>query len=168
MNITPPNYPLIDGFLLDTSLKCDLTFRSLALTEWERLRRAGAFRSKIWTIPDDSNIGIPAFDSYEKEISCVPGSAIWGFVFVSPSGSGPFSIQIRDACTDVAIASEVIRADKFNAGTNGTPQSVYQQPFSRLLVVAHQGLLSVEICSLQSTNQLGVQLALFGGEPVCV
>jgi hypothetical protein len=167
MNITPPGYPVLDGFLLDTSLKCDLGFRSLALVEWDRLRRAGSFRSKFWCIPEDSRIVIPAFDSYEKEVPCVPGSAIWGFTFVSPSGSGPFSIQIRDVCTDVAIASEVIRTDQFNAGTNGQPQSVYQQPFSKLLVVAHQGLISVEICSLQATIQNNVQLVLYGGEPVC-
>ena len=167
MNVTPPDYPIIDGFLLDTSLKCDLTFRSLALQEWDRLRRAGSFRSKYWLVPDDSTIAIPAWDSYEKEVSCVPGSAIWGFIFVAPSGSGPFSFQIRDVCTDVALASEVIRGDNFNAGTNGSLSSVYQQPFSRLLIVAHQGLLAVEICSQQTTSQTHVQLVLCGGEPTC-
>ena len=173
MNVTPPDYPVIDGFILDTSTKCDLAFRSLALAEWDTLRRSGAFRSKMWTIPDDSQIAIPAFDSYEKEVYCVPGSAIWGFIFVMPQPTeeqpivGPFSIQIRDVCTDVALASEVIRTDNFNAGTNGFFSSVYQQPFSRLLIVAHQGLLAVEICSQQATPQAGVQLVLCGGEPVC-
>lgn len=167
MNVTPPDYPIIDGFLLDTTMKCTPNFRAMALEEWETLRRTGSYRSKYWVVPDNSLVAIPAWGSYEYQIKCVPGSALWGFIWTQPSATGPFSIQIRDACTGVATGSEWIRTDRFGktGGSNNRPP--FQQPFARLLVVAKEGLVTVEICSQQTTNQAQVQLVLCGGEPMC-
>ena len=167
MNVTPPDYPVIDGFLLNTQMKCTPNFRQMALEEWEALRRTGSYRTKYWTIPENSNSAIPAWNSYEYQIICVPGSAIWGFIWTQSTNAGPFSIQVRDACTGVAIANEWMRTDNYNSpGGSGNP-SPFQQPFSRLIVVAAQGLLTVEICSQQATDATQVQLVLCGGEPMC-
>ena len=160
MNVNSlPDYPVIDGFLLSTKLRCNLTFKSLALQQWEALRRAGSFKTKSWQIPESSEIVIPAHDSYEKEIKAVPGSAIWGFSFTPGSNDGPFSINFRDACTDVDGFSQVCRTDKYTPTT--------QQPLSRLMVCSAPGLIYVEICSQQASDASGVQLVLWGGEPVC-
>ena len=168
MNVTPPDYPMIDGFLLNTTVKCTPNFRQMALEQWDALRRTGSYRSKDWTTPENSLIAIPAWNSYEYQQKAVPGSAIWGFTWVQGGGNaGPFSFQVRDACTGVAIASEAIRADRFN-GTGGSGQPApFQQPFARLIVVAAQGLITVEICSQQTTDATQIQLVLHGGEPVC-
>jgi hypothetical protein len=159
---------MIDGFLLNTTMKCTPNFRQMALEQWDALRRTGSYRSKDWTTPENSLIAIPAWNSYEYQQKAVPGSAIWGFTWVQGGGNaGPFSFQVRDACTGVAIASEAIRADRFN-GTGGSGQPApFQQPFARLIVVAAQGLITIEICSQQTTDATQIQLVLHGGEPVC-
>ena len=159
---------MIDGFLLNTTMKCTPNFRQMALEQWDALRRTGSYRSKDWTTPENSLIAIPAWNSYEYQQKAVPGSAIWGFTWVQGGGNaGPFSFQVRDACTGVAIASEAIRADRFN-GTGGSGQPApFQQPFARLIVVAAQGLITIEIYSQQTTDATQIQLVLHGGEPVC-
>jgi len=167
MNITPESYPMADGFLLNTKMKCSLQFRSMALQQWDSLRRTGSYRAKYWTVPENSGqTVIPARNSYEYQIKCVPGAAIWGFIWTQNANAGPFAFQVRDACTGVPVGSEWVRTDNFNvAGTLGPVP--FQQPFSRLIVVATPGLMTVEICSQQATDADGVQLVLCGGEPVC-
>jgi hypothetical protein len=115
------------------------------------------------------SFSIPAFDSFEQEVTCVPGSAIWGFTFftdaVSPNKN--MSFQVRESCTDVPLISEFIRTDSFSLPKNdGQPSGVYgQNLLSKLLVVPSPGLLTVEIANLTSSAQKG-QLILWGGEPV--
>ena len=53
MSVAAQPYPIIDGFLFKQSLRCDLRFLSLAVNEYDALRRAGAFRPKMWSIPND-------------------------------------------------------------------------------------------------------------------
>lgn len=166
MNITPKDYPVMDGFALNTNLKCNLTFLNLAVSEaFDRLRRSGAYRSKQWCVPKDSTESIPARDSFQYELNCVPGSAIWGFIFAvadTNANIGPFSLQIREACTGVPLLSEPVRADQF------AQSFAKQQLLSDLLIIPTPGLVVVEICSQQSTNASQVQLILCGGEPVCL
>jgi len=150
------NYPVIDGFLLSTSLRANLTFFSLAVREYEALRRSGNLRCRAWTVPNDpATIAIPAVDAYEFQIYAEPGSAIWGYSFVAPTGQ--FSFQVTDSCTDVPLLSEPV----FSTGQNQE-----QQLLSKLLVISKPGLLNVQIMSLVTSNTLGIQLILWGGEPV--
>jgi len=159
MNVTPDDYPIISGFILNTQLYCDLEFWPMAIAEYDALLRAGSYRSKAWTIPLDSAADpIPAFGSFKYEIYCVPGSAIWGFGFVDGSNAGPFSFNVRDACSGVSLMSEEIRADQY--------LDVDQQFLPKLLIIATPGLLAVDICSQQTTDASGVQLVLYGAEPV--
>lgn len=166
MNITPPDYSIIDGFVLNQNLRCSPTFLNLAVNEeFDRIRRSGSYRSKSWCVPKDPSVTvIPGRNSFEYELNMVPGSALWGFIFtVQNTGAnpGPFSFQIRDACTGQPLFSETLRCDQFI----GSPSQ--QQLFPKLLVVPTPGLLAIEICSLQAANATGVQLVLCGGEPVC-
>jgi hypothetical protein len=159
VNVTPDSYPIISGFTLDTSLYCNLEFKPLAIAEYDALLRSGAYRSKAWVVPPDPNSDVvPAFGSFVYEIDCVPGSAIWAFSFNRTTNPGPFSFNVRDACTGVPLMSEEIRTDQF---VNSD-----QQFLPKLLVVATPGLIAVEICSLQGTDATGVQLVLHGAEPV--
>ena len=162
-------YPVIDGFLYKTSLRCNLTFLSLALAEFEALRRAGAYRSKSWLVPQDSTaIPIPARNSYELQVPVVPGSAIWGYTFTGvnvagaddPADDGTFSFQVTDSCNNVKLFSEFV--------TKPSSDPTYrQQLLSRLHICAEPGLLHVEIASTFATDQTGAQLILYGGEPTC-
>jgi hypothetical protein len=167
---TPPNCPIIDGFLYRTDLKCDLTFLALAVNAFEALRRSSAYRQRAWCVPQDSNAFlIPARDSYEFQVRMKPGSAIWGYTF---TGSGSvivangeitreiLSFQVRDSCTDVPLFSEVA-TKPISAAVN------LQQLLAKLMIVPEPGLLHVEITNTFSTPQTA-QLILYGGEPVCV
>lgn len=162
-------YPIIDGFLYNTQLRCNLTFLSLALAEYEALRRSGAYRSKSWLVPQDANaIPIPARNSYEYQVEVIPGSAIWGYTFTGvnvlddddPTLNGVFSFQVTDSCNDVKLFSEFV--------TKPTGAPTYrQQLLSRLHICAEPGLLHVEIASTFGADQTGAQLILYGGEPTC-
>jgi hypothetical protein len=153
-------YPIADGFLLSTSLKCDLQFTPLAIQEFQALRRAGCMRTKVWCVPTDVNsIPIPAFDSYEIQLYCKPGSAIWGYSLIGPWGgpNGIISFLVRDACDDVALVSESLSRQPV---TGPAPQ----QPLARILVVPPPGVLNIVIASTFTTPQQA-QLILWGGEP---
>jgi hypothetical protein len=159
-----PNYPIMDGFTLNTSLRCNLRFRALALQNFEGMRRASGFRSKYWLCPESASLVIPAYDSYEYGIPVVPGSVIWGFIFVTNDNDGPFSIQVTESCTDIPLFSEVVRGDNFLLSDSAEPPPE-QQFLPRPLVVPPPGLLHAVICSQQGSDATGVQLVLCGGEP---
>jgi hypothetical protein len=160
MNATPDDYPIIDGFLLNTQLKCDLTFFALAIEEFRALRRSGSYRTRCWCIPNDpSQIAnaIPPRDTVEFQVYCEPGSAIWAYSFPAPRNQ--YSFQVTDACTDVPLLSEPV----FSLG--GVRGSQAQQLLSKLLIVSKPGLLNVQISSVFAAEPLGIQLVLWGGEP---
>ena len=161
--------PILDGFSFSTKLRCNLTFRALAVQQYEALRRATAMRNKIWCVPQDSTINIPAFDSYERQVRVATGSVIWGYSFSGNTGQqadslGSQSWEVRDACDDIPLWSEIVTRrfalQNPAAGFNQVPQQV----LSRLLVVGPPGLLNVIIANTYATAQVG-QLILYGGEP---
>jgi len=155
MNITPDEYPIVDGFLLNTGLKCDLTFMALAIREYVAVRRSGGLRSRTWLIPEDARgTAIPARDAFEYQVYLEPGSAIWAYTFNAPANL--FSFQVTESCTDVPLISEPV---------NSLGVTNVQQLLSKPLVIGAPGLLNVQICSLAATDTTGVQLILWGGEP---
>jgi hypothetical protein len=155
-------YPVLDGFLYNTNLRCNLRFASLAIGEYDALRRSGAFRPKDWCIPEDSElVSVPAYDSYEYQVSCAPGAAVWGYTFTKGGSENDYSIQVTDACTDVPLFSEPLLMNQ------GTHDPDHQQYLARLLVVP-SGLLNVIICNLGGSADSGIQLILHGGEPACL
>jgi hypothetical protein len=157
VNVTPDDYPIRDGFLQNTQLKCDLTFLALAVNEYRAIRRSGGLRARVWLIPEDAKAtAIPSRDAYEYQVYLEPGSAIWGYSFVASAGQ--FSWQVTDDCTDVPLLSEPVTS----LGTG------VQQLLSKPLVISMPGLLNVQICSLAAADTFGVQLALWGGEPTKV
>jgi hypothetical protein len=161
-------YPVIDGFMYASKQRCNLTFRSVALQEYDLLRRAGAYRQKTWLVPQDSTILIPAYDSYEKQLWMPPGSVIWGYSFVGLTGlqtdsdePGTQSWQVRDGCDDVPLFSEVVtqmfQFDKLHP--------VQQVQLTKLLIIGPPGTLNVVICNTFAVPKMG-QLVLYGGEPI--
>jgi hypothetical protein len=147
-------YPIDDGFLYDTQLKCDLRFLPLALHQFEALRRSKAYGQRILTIPEDpGNTQIPAFGEFAYAQRCKPGSAFWAYSFLAPTGL--FSVNLRDNCSDEVLFSEVL----LSTGNNK------QVPLPKLLIVGEPGLINCQICSIDGTSITGVQFLLWGGEP---
>ena len=166
--MNPQPYPIIDGFTFSTKLRCSLTFRDLAVQEYELLRRASAMRNKQWLAPKDSTELIPPYDSFEYQVSMKPGSAIWGWSFLALTGDqsnegfpGTMSFQVRDACDDIPLFSEVCTRTFLNP-------PYPQQYLSKLLIVGPPGLLNITICStFPPYGGVGLpgQVVLYGGEP---
>lgn len=158
-------YPIIDGFLLDTNLKPSLTWRNMALANYEDVRRAGSLKARHWCTPLDTNIVIPARDSYEYQVFCKPGSVIvmWSFLVSQRvlAAGGNFSVRIKEACNDTGVETECL------FGATGTPNPT-QRRLPRPIVIATPGILNVEICSLydEDSEPGDCQLVLWGGEPV--
>ena len=164
------DYPIMDGFLYNPRLRCNLTFLSLALEQYEALRRSTGMRTRVWCCPDDSNaIVCPANGSYEQQVYVKPGSAIWGYTFTGLSTGegaeqGLLSVQVTDTCTDESFVSENVLTPA--AGALSTlPGRGLQRPLSKLFIVGQPGLLNVVIASTYRENQ-HPQLLLYGGEPV--
>lgn len=158
-------YPLLDGFTLNTQLRHNLMFQALALREThDRLRRAGAYKPRVVTIPEDASVtAIPKFDAYEYQVYLTPGSVLWAWRFVGRPGA-KYSIQIRDGCTDVKLWSEVVSM-AVSQGNKGPGQGK-QNLFPTLLTIGQPGTLTVEICSLAATDSLNTQLIIDAAEPV--
>lgn len=172
LKLLPPSiedrYPVKDGFLYMTDLRCNLTFLSLAIEQYEALRRSRFYRQKQWCVPrDGESTVIPARGSYEYQLEVGAGAAIWAYRFVGrvdsfdDNGYGTQAWQVRDACNDVALFSEVM-----------TRQTAILEPFdehpqqllTKLLVVGAPGLLNVEITNMFTTDRHS-QLILYGGVP---
>lgn len=162
--------PVLDGFSFSTNLRCNLTFKALAIQQFEALRRATAMRNKVWCVPQDSKITIPAFDSYERQVRVATGSVIWGYSFCGPTGeqvldaNGSQAWEVRDACDDIPLWSEAVTRRRALQNPAGGGNQVPQQILSRLLVVGPPGLLNVVIANIYPRAQTG-QLILYGGEP---
>jgi hypothetical protein len=168
-------YPILDGWMLRRDNRCDLRFQSLAIAQYEALRRASGLRQKQWLVPTDVvSTPIPAFDSYEYQLDVGVGAVIWGWSWVGPteqiSDFGSFETmawQIRDACDDQAFFSEPFTREFNLSGLAGQVPYPTQNLLARPWVVGKPGLLNVVISSMYATPQKG-QLILYGGVPARV
>ncbi len=106
-------YSILDGWSLRRDNRCDMKFQSLAIEQYEVLRRSSGLRQKQWPVPTDVlSQPIPAFDSLEYQLDVGIGAVIWGYMFVGPTeqqidnGYATIAWQVRDACDDQAFFEE--------------------------------------------------------------
>jgi hypothetical protein len=163
---------IVDGWALNASIEF-LPFRALPmqLGQLEPLRRAHNFRERIWVLPDDLTIAIPARGQLNRQIRITPGSWLWGGTFykfdnsdeehlynpVAPAG---LSVQITDDATGCQFGSEFILANCLYPDGGFASPALLAQP--RLFV--RSGLLSVEIANLNDVD-VNCQLQLCFSEP---
>ena len=164
-------YPILDGWMFRRDNRCDMKFQSLAIDQYEALRRATGLRQKQWAIPTDvASFPIPAFDSYEYQLDVGIGAVIWGWSFVGPTeqaidnGFATIAWQVRDACDDQPFFEECITRELVLSGSGGQAPFTSQNLLARPWVVGKPGLLNVTISSMYSTPQQA-QLILYGGRP---
>jgi hypothetical protein len=179
------NYPVSDGFTYASKLRCNMTFRNLAVQQYEKLRRSSAFKQKVWLVPKGANgspsgafdclATIPANDSYEFQVEMKPGSVIWSYTLVglcgqqagndATYGPGTISFQVRDSCDDVPLFSEIqTRLDLSAGSADPVGTRIPQTLLAKLLVVGPPGLLHVTIANTFGTA-LPAQVVLWGAEP---
>lgn len=164
---------IIDGFLYLRRLRCNFTHLSLAVQQFEALRRSGAYKQRMWCIPEDpSTTIIPASSSYEIQVYVEPGAVIWGYIFNGQNESDlidGYSYQVRDSCNDVALFSE-FATNQFSTFNGDRTFGGGQTLLSKLYTVGAPGLLTVEIANgyplgNDPATTGPAQLILFGGVP---
>jgi hypothetical protein len=66
---------IVDGWILNPSIKY-LPYRAIAmlLGQLDPLRRAHNYRERIWVLPDDLTIAIPARGQFQRQIRITPNS----------------------------------------------------------------------------------------------
>lgn len=162
------DYPVIDGWTLRRSLRCELTMESLAIEQFEALRRSGNYRMKVWAFPrDPQSEQIPANNSLETKLRVGTGAVIWGYQITKPNGNlpGPSGYQVTEVCTGEPLFSEPPFLDSnFWAGNVPATFGIQTVLLPRLLVVGAPGDLYLELMSKQ-VEPLGAQIVLFGGQP---
>lgn len=154
-------HPVIDGFLFRRDLRCNLTFLSMAVDQYEALRRAGFYRSKQWCIPRDSNVlRIPARDSYEYELRVGVGAVIWGYTFAANNQA----YQVQDACNDQPLFDEP-NAQRFSLWFGDMNWGGQQTMLAKPIVVATPGIIVATLANQTGEDAVG-QLIIYGGVPV--
>jgi hypothetical protein len=164
----------IDGFTLRRDLRCNFAMLSLALSQFDELRRVGNFRQRQWTFPTDPFTSpIPAFDSSEKELRVGIGAVIWGYQVCSVEQRAPLisGFQIRDNCSDLPLFEEPNYVPQgVWPGTGGDlADSVGYGPvvLPRLLVIGKPGIITIEVMT-RNNAAVADQVILYGGQPVGV
>jgi len=162
------NYPVIDGFTLRRDYRCNYTFLSLAVDQYERLRRAQNFKQKQWVFPRDPFADpVPAFGSSEKALRVGIGSVIWGYGLSGIVQPGQISgFQIRDTCTDEPLFSEPM-TQQFSFWPGNVTGFNGPIGLPRLLVIGKPGIITIELMNIGSAPA-PQQIVLYGGQPVGV
>jgi hypothetical protein len=162
-----------DGFVLNPAIRLwPYNYTAGALSQMDTLRRAATYRPRIYSVPDDYNQPLAAYETLEYQIKVAEGSYIWGLLFrqfntlsqqVSPTG---IVIQLSDACTGIPFYSEFSQAQGL-AFYNASPLAsgismphILTQP--RLLLAP--GDVNVELCNINS-DPVYCQLLIFTAEP---
>ncbi len=181
--------PIMDGFVLSVSrLYLPTTFSASALAQLDVLRRAKAYRTREYCIPNNLLNPIPAYSQVEEQVSVQPGSYLWGVGFTVPAIPGNDTVymtdvysrvhwQVTDACTETAMLSDYSfgftaqQAAPAAGSWNRRNPMILAQP----IPVGAPGLLDVEIYNKAVTSSMGAptttgadlycQLILFFAEP---
>lgn len=162
--------PIVDGFTYTLSrIPQSQSWYWASVSQMENLRRANAYHSRIYNVPDDLDEPIPAYGTLEYQVRTQPGAYLWAFMF-SMTGTGAFSgqlsssvlFEVTDACTESKLFSDFTLGSAMAESQVGLSRCpcVLSQPY----LVGPPALLNVEI-----SNRLGVsaycQLLLYFAEP---
>ena len=161
--------PLVDGFLYNLYTRYwPERYIPLCLAGMDILRRAASYRIHKYVLPKSDSIIIQPRDTYEEQVSVVPGSFWWGTSFIamdpvtyaSVAPAARFLIRITESCNDVGTMQDFTFAEMY---------SVFQSVNTPILnanirPIVEPALLNVEIASVTDVP-IPVQLVLYMAEP---
>jgi len=170
-----------DGFSINPWV-CYLpyVYNSAALEASALVRKANLMRGHVFVAPSQSlydtvfgGSAIPAYGTYNTQVSAQPGSIILGYRYWEYDATNAFyktpsniMIRVSDACTGLDIAHDYISALAFielqgGGINNDLPMSFVTSP----RVIAGSGQLNIEIQN--TTNAvLACQFMIFVAEPI--
>jgi len=164
MNFQPD---IVDGF----TYRPDLVYNPsspfiMGVGQLDTLRRAANYRPRWYTLPEEKNLPIAAFDTSREQIHLIPGSLIWGMMMTDGIDEAPPAVappptpsvnqfRIFDEQASIAFQSD-FRCFLTNQGV-----IVLAEP----LLIVGDGLLNVEITNVSPHNANSPQLVLLVAEP---
>ena len=171
MRLQPP----IDAFIYNPSIRYrPYEYMGLALAGMDVLRRANTYRPRFYTVPDDFNQPIPAYETTEHQVRVTPNSYVWGLLLNQYSlsdwsviAAANAWVQITDSCNGLTFFSDFPRGTLGQTLQNvATDQRNQRHPhlLTQPRLVLEPGLLAVEIAN-DSSVDLRCQLIIFTAEP---
>jgi hypothetical protein len=170
---------VVSGFLLNTGLRgTSYRYDCKAVEQIKSVSGANLYKPKWVVVPDDLNMPIPGYDTYEYQARVEPGSILWGIqftqfqvaiqqpLFVPIQATGAL-IQVTDACTGIELFSEFAVGAGFSFFNNlnyARNWCVVPHVLTEKRIILEPGLLNVEIAN-RTTVVIYCQLILFFSEP---
>lgn len=163
---TAPLFPYRDTSWLDSLPGYDMyPGVSKLLDGLKRVQESGSYYYDARGVPDAGNAEVAAFDSFEGEISIVPGSLLMMVSSYSTQGEG-FKVQVYDKGSKTTLFAGTFGKDESVFGqvrANPVYGDVYRGPhmLEAPFVVLSPGQVNVEIRNLsESANILQVAFHL--------
>lgn len=150
-----------DGFNYHPNfLPSQLNYSMFSLGQMELLRRAATYRPYVVQMPEDQNLTLPAYSTYEYQLHLKPGSWIYamhGAVYnlitgLPDSTPGRISIQLTESYSGLPLFNEPVDlATLFGHYFGGEDEPVtVLMPEPR--VMASPADLDIEVCNLTGSD----------------
>lgn len=167
-----PYRDIVDGFVLSASqLYLPGNYRAAVLSQMDVIRRAAAYRTRHFVVPNKLQTVVPAYSQVEQQISMQAGSYVWGLTFTAPfdeiaNASEQIHIQITDACSETAFFSDYVLGAQLEATPAAAGNFVTRNPvlLTQPRLVGDPGLLDVELYN-KSAEDINCQLLILVAEP---
>lgn len=163
---------IIDGFACCLGMHDSLpgSYWSYVLEQLAVIRQARTYRPYWLRLPEDKNLQIGGYQTYEYQAHFKPGSWIWAIQFLDLTGvsesttQGRMSMQITETYSGMPLLSEFEDGNVFRAARNGDIWAPRLFILSSPVVIPAPGDVDVEVCNLTSQT-IYWQATIFTAEP---
>ncbi len=154
---------MIDGFTLNGSVTgLPERFASFAVPRARRAFAVGAWRPRVWVVPQ-TGLTLQPYDKLIEQVFVSPGSILWGYQFAALTGTlADFLVQVRfddEAHSPTLWSKPVFASALRSTGGSGV------RP---VLLTAPRPIGGTSVSALISSRSSATrrcQLLLFVGEP---
>lgn len=164
---------IADGFACCLGIHDSIpgSFWSYALEQMALIRQARTYRPYWFRLPEDRNLQLPGYSSYEYQAHFKPGTWIWGLQFLDTDqfgnetgNAGRMSIQITETYSGMPLFSEFEDVNAFRAMRQGDIRSPRIFLLTSPVVIAAPGDVDIEVCNLTGQTSYW-QVVIFTAEP---
>jgi hypothetical protein len=165
---------VIDGFCYSLStLFVPGWYKPMALGQLEALRKAGGYRSRWYTVPEDGNASIPAYSAVEQQLRITPGSYLYGYMALTFSGANlGILVRIVEGATGIALMEDALYGASMSPPFFGIPSVSVPNGVPTLLsqprLIVDPGWVNVELSNPDAADGGGGQIILLCAEPCTV
>jgi hypothetical protein len=141
---------VIDGFSYSLSnIYTPGWYRPMALGQLEALRKAGNYRSRWYTVPEDLDEVLPGFGVIEQQLRIVPGTYLYGYMVESISLGNGVLVRITEGATGIALMEDFVYAANLTVPSPPGGSFSFGQPtlMTQPRLIIDPGWVNVEIAN---------------------